>query len=90
MQDTTDTHTHTHVLTLTQRADAEYNPRCGVREMQTSHNRFVHGRITAKPITASRSLHRRAASFVHSPLLPTHTAGTVATGLISLADWCAR
>jgi hypothetical protein len=31
----------------------------------------------------------RAASFVHSPLLPSHTAGTVLSGLVSIADWFA-
>ena len=31
----------------------------------------------------------RAASFVHSPLLPAHTAGSVLKGLVSLADWYA-
>ena len=29
----------------------------------------------------------RAASFIHSPLLPARTAGTVLAGVVSLADW---
>lgn len=50
-----------------------------------------HGSMNNYPLRGGKSAYFeggiRTASFVHSPLLPPHSAGTVAHGVVSIADW---